>query len=85
MFETFIHPTFLKKKTFFQKNKSHKNVARDDEDMEAAAEKAALERGKRLSKRGTNERIRPDAPGKVEILLMAEISNNHLGGMKPYK
>ena len=26
--------------------------ARDDEDMEAAAEKAALERGKRLSKRG---------------------------------
>lgn len=34
-------------------NLSPRNAIRDDEDMEAAAEKAALERGKRLSKRGT--------------------------------
>ncbi|CAE7814121.1 pfs-2, partial [Symbiodinium necroappetens] len=36
-------------------NLSPRNLARDEEkdDMEAAAEKAALERGKRLSKRGT--------------------------------
>ena len=33
---------------------SHVFVSRrDDEDMEAAAEKAAMERGKRLTKRGT--------------------------------
>ena len=50
--------------------------------MEAAAEKAALERGKRLSKRGeqTNRLDDPTkTPGKVEIRLMAEILH-HLGG-----
>lgn len=34
-------------------NLSPRNAIRDDEDMEAAAEKAAMERGKRLTKRGT--------------------------------
>ena len=39
-------------------NLSPRNLVRDDEkDMEAAAEKAAQERGKRLTKRGASAEI----------------------------